>query len=637
MVEPLTSLVGLRVIRFLVARIIVRYIDGVKKSYSSSTEDDNENDSEMKPDKTNPFRSVLFGPSDRTPAHGGHPEVRSSMRDEVGTPLHLWEKAIARYPDIVEKYGEFSGQLFQAMLGLELLDDDDAMAPKKASDASSIEESTAEDKQSNEQPQEPEKSEKPQKPPQRKLASAGKSFLLAGKQYENLPVEAKEIIMAGKLGKPVHCKSTANLLCLADDGDNADGHNPTSPASAAPKSPAEQQQLEFEIDDEKLALESKADRHGFIAPSARLVRSMRRCDRRLIPLLTKWGPVDVAITRFEIVYFEAVDDADVTCERTSARLALVATKGGKGLRLCDVALGRKVIGHLDLSEISDVHVERDMPIVDAALLDDLEKSSGDDVGPQLLPEFWYEGENREKPGEDLPSMQIRDIRWAKVTEDRLRLTTIHGILYLRFYSDLDDTEAHLEQTLKESEGDGPIRKNISFQWAQTLGRFCGREQLKQVLPHLGDNSSDELRDYLEVVHYHEKEVSKKGHHRKKSSGGDFLFLDPPAENELHAKRRRFRNSISFGPSETSDSAQPKRNPKSLQHAHSFNAKDVAPGCGNGTTVTKPKRMYRRSVSAGESGSSSGPTNYARSTSNIDAVHESEDESADLDVGFGGII
>ena len=48
---------------------------------------------------------------------------------------------------------------------------------------------------------------------------------------------------------------------------------------------------------------------------------------------------------------------------------------------------------------------------------------------------------------------------------------------------------------------------------QTIGRFCGPEQLKQNLPHFGADSSDELRDYLIVV---DRPAESKGHRRTKS-------------------------------------------------------------------------------------------------------------------------
>ena len=82
---------------------------------------------------------------------------------------------------------------------------------------------------------------------------------------------------------------------------------------------------------------------------------------------------------------------------------------------------------------------------------------------------------------------------------------MHGRLIIRFYSDLEDVELHESMSSTENEDSGPIRKNIAFQWAQTISHCCGRGQLRQNLPHHGTNDSDEIRDFLEVVNYHEKE------------------------------------------------------------------------------------------------------------------------------------
>jgi hypothetical protein len=42
-----------------------------------------------------------------------------SKEEEPGTLVELWERALGKYPEIVLKYGEFSGELLQAMLGIE--------------------------------------------------------------------------------------------------------------------------------------------------------------------------------------------------------------------------------------------------------------------------------------------------------------------------------------------------------------------------------------------------------------------------------------------------------------------------------------------------------------------------------------
>jgi hypothetical protein len=44
---------------------------------------------------------------------------RKSKEEEPGTLVELWERALGKDPEIVSKYGEFSGELLQAMLGIE--------------------------------------------------------------------------------------------------------------------------------------------------------------------------------------------------------------------------------------------------------------------------------------------------------------------------------------------------------------------------------------------------------------------------------------------------------------------------------------------------------------------------------------
>ncbi len=38
-----------------------------------------------------------------------------------------------------------------------------------------------------------------------------------------------------------------------------------------------------------------------------LIQKMRRCERRLLPLLNRWDLVDVTMTKYELVYFDATD------------------------------------------------------------------------------------------------------------------------------------------------------------------------------------------------------------------------------------------------------------------------------------------------------------------------------------------
>jgi len=248
----------------------------------------------------------------------------------------------------------------------------------------------------------------------------------------------------------------------------------------------------------------------FASPNARLVRSMRRCDRKFVPFLNKWSVVDVAMTRYEMVYFDAVDvdgEYDLDTAGDAARQAVMATKGGKGLRLCDVAIGRRIVGHLHFSEIDSVHVERRMPHEtksDTVECPDVEVDKT---------EFWKFASGRSK------TIGIkRGDEWCGIKQDCLRIHTIHGhVLYLRFYSDLEDAENHAARLAAEDELSGFLFKNNSFQWAQTIGRYCGPSQLQQALPNFGDDTSEELRDFL-IVDRGTGSTENTRHRRSSSSG-----------------------------------------------------------------------------------------------------------------------
>jgi hypothetical protein len=322
------------------------------------------------------------------------------------------------------------------------------------------------------------------------------SIKLTGAPYTTLPADAQSIIIAGKLGKPVKSMpilrgSSTDLPALAEE--TVHDIIESQQSSIMPKT------IKFEIDDAKVALEEKSQ-SNFIAPNARLIRRMRRCDRKMLPILTEWGCVDIVITQFEMVYFEALDlknPSSTTYQEQSSVLAIQATSGGKGHRLRDVAAGRKIVGHINLSEITEMHVERSLPLRDAAHCKDI--SALYENEDQLAVEFWLESNQSEA------QKSCRQVRWENVKEDRLRLVSLHGCLVLRFYSDLDDVELHAETSAIENEAEGPLRKNIAFQWGQTIAYICGKETLQQSLPHFGANNSDELRDLLEVTNHHEKE------------------------------------------------------------------------------------------------------------------------------------
>ena len=437
--EPFTCLIALRIFRFPAGSALIKLLDerkGMSGVYNENTEEKGE-------DQADHSKNTV-----------------GAMQADIGTPLELWEKAIGKYPDVVSKYGQFSTELFQCMLGLEIIEN--VPSPETVLRTSIIV-----------PPMTPIHEGESEAMPNKRQS------MKIGKKYERLPSHAQSIIVAGKLGKPVmsSMKRSSTMLNL----------------STLVQEPV------FQIDDDQIAREERLE-SKFTAPNARLLRSMRRCDRKLLPMLKKWTCVDIVMTQFELVYFEAIkspDPSKAPSPENASLIALQATSGGKGLRLQDVAAGRKIVGRLDLSEVTEVHVERSMPVSDPKLED---CDALYDKNLELPTEYWSK---KSKIKDE--SQFAREVRWEKIKEDRLTLVSLHGQLIIRFYSDLDDVESHAVSSSTEDEESGPIRKNIAFQWAQTISHACGKDQLRQQLPHLGANDSDELRDFLEVSNYHEME------------------------------------------------------------------------------------------------------------------------------------
>ena len=240
----------------------------------------------------------------------------------------------------------------------------------------------------------------------------------------------------------------------------------------------------------------------------RVSASMRRCERRLPPMLNEWAVVDVVLTKYEIVYFDAndidhlgtqpstavaaseVEAIELQHKRDTVRQALIATKGGKGLRLRDIALGRKVVGHIELSEITTIKVERypPLPHKEEEGIPDVDLEDGMSVHHD---EYWH---HKTKPP---IAHRARQHRWRHAMEDRMRVVSAQGDLYLRFFTDLNDWESNASAQVATA--GTTITKNQSLLWTQTIGRLCGADQLQQKLPHLGDDGDAELLDLIDFM------------------------------------------------------------------------------------------------------------------------------------------
>jgi hypothetical protein len=426
--------------------------------------------------------------------HNGHRGKHSV--DPHDAVVEMWQLAVSMYPDVVEEHGEFSSELLQTMLGIGVVED----STKRAVSATHQEESVT----MNVDVSSGDESVKA-------LQNAGRAHVPKRVSYRQQAT--------GTTADERHASFSPGAQTVNSGGQ---GNRFVSSPVIAPKSPLESKlgPSEEEMDEEQFS---------FINPRAKLVRSMRRCDRKLLPLIDRWTVVDLVVTKHEIVFFDAsnVDEPSSTKYSPEAlrameisRQALRATKGGKGLRLRDVAAGRKVVGRVAVSAIDSVHVERRLPIEDDADRLDAE----DHI--ELPNEFW---ESNKKAVDHLAKDDqrlCREARWARLKEDHLLIHSPYGTLCFRFFSDLGDAEAHRDRCLSEREDSGSLFKNTALLWCQTVVRLCKRAQLKQKLDHYGDGDDEELRDYLQVVG-----PKKEVHHR--------------VLGELRGRARHFRRTSSL--------------------------------------------------------------------------------------------
>ena len=91
-------------------------------------------------------------------------------------------------------------------------------------------------------------------------------------------------------------------------------------------------------------------------------------------------------------------------------------------------LGRRIVGHLRLSQVTEVHVERRVPVAESE-----GACRSNEIQVQLQSECWFDHQRHQQGAS-------RILRWQRVNEDRLRLVSEQYSLVLRFYSDLDDAE-----------------------------------------------------------------------------------------------------------------------------------------------------------------------------------------------------
>jgi hypothetical protein len=181
-------------------------------------------------------------------------------------------------------------------------------------------------------------------------------------------------------------------------------------------------------------------------------------------------------------------------------VVVFTTNGGKQLRLCDVAAGRRVVGHLLLADIQSIVVDRYFPGT-------LDQNDGESCFHENYSEFWQTSKSR-------PSLAFSagSTMWSRIRQDVLRIKTIYGRTFcLRFYSDIDGAMKSSDQWDK-LEGSTELIKIKALHWAQTIGRVCGPD-ISKVRRHSVSNVHDdsaEFRNYI-VEHHPNHEKSRRFH------------------------------------------------------------------------------------------------------------------------------
>lgn len=365
----------------------------------------------------------------------GHSGENNPMEHEKGTVTELWYNAVLLFPNIVEKHGEFSSQLFLAMLGMPLqlekslstTSRSEAEGASQGIISNSKEKSSSDDVmlQVEEEKQEP---------------------LL---QTVHEDAEIYSTTLPGKMGCPSNTLLTTKTELILDVGRSrqlVETHRNSS--------------SRFALDEQSLNIENQeasADTNFMlIDPDAPLICDMRRCERLLLPHLPRLAVVDVVLTEFDLVYLDVNDSFAMNDGQKEIRKAIIATNGGKNLPLRVVLLGRKILGHAEVQNILSVSMQRYSTVaVSKVMAEDMAKTS---FWLFFQSEYWIESVQGEVPKPD------RAAQKGHKEQQQLQITLPEGVLSLRFFCDLVE---HAEEAFAPTQE----RTSEASVWCRALTRF----------------------------------------------------------------------------------------------------------------------------------------------------------------------
>ena len=298
--------------------------------------------------------------------HGHHGLDLVKMRD-------FWLTAIGVHSEVAEMFGLFSGEMLQCMLGI--------YSKKNIDDYKELETSCREDQ------------------------ITGNNKIAEHEISQNQVLE-EEPVVDRPFGAPHPSPQLADQIqsfCISSTELPSQMDSPNHPSG----------DFAWNFDD-------------FAYPMARLIRRMRRCERLLLPLFDEWIVVDAALTSHELIFFSVLDDTEDVSLAPDHRICSLIS-GGKGLHLCDVAKGRRLVSQFNLDEIVGVDIEHRVAITQRDIsCEDVE------VNQSNLLEHWQGGDI----SSEVYEVSSMSKRWRHVNEDRLVVRFKHHTLFLRFMADL---------------------------------------------------------------------------------------------------------------------------------------------------------------------------------------------------------
>jgi len=469
-IEPFTSLILLRPFRHHFGRLIAKWFGSSQRNILNFHDPDRENKIENR--KSWFLTSSKVGnPVFYHANQGGHHNEIESKE----TLILTWTKAVEKNPKLVQQYGMFSSEILQTMLGLSVAE------PDKRNSSAKIHEKS--------------------------LTKKVSDINLKSKKWSRLSSRAKSVIISGEVGVPTNSTTlTRSSSWISNYDSDEDEQSKLSDL------------VSFEGDSKNNILTSTEGydfgldggenvmNYELKAPHAVLIRSMRRCERKMLPLFSSWEKVDVVITQHEIVFFAVNEydystgdgNEDIEEKMNAVKEAMRARHGGKGLLLSDVIVGRKIVGHTDISHVTSIKVRQ--------LTETLSNSinQGDENVSSTLNEYWNELED------SLPPAPLQE----RFTQSHVRHLKIHDgcgqTILLRFFCDLNlvenaDVEYRDKRVHKKD-----LKNTMPLLWCHTLVRLLGPDRLDQKLPNFGCDNDDELNDYIEE---HSRETNFSGRMR----------------------------------------------------------------------------------------------------------------------------